>query len=157
MNPHHEILQGVKATLELQPPIAGLGEVKVRELAYLLATGDPMPLTLVTPPDGRGERVLKNVSRVRTGSGGNHVWGYPVLVLLLSASNRNLAGALETRLQTRHDVSERLFSTELSGAPEVYDCDPDPAAVAPLQAALGANYVVSGFLMTYSYPRERRA
>lgn len=156
MNPHWEILNGVKATLELQPPIAGLGEVRVRELPYLLATGDPMPLTLVTPPDGQGERVVRHLFRARADSGGITWWDFPVLVLLISVSNRALASGLEARLQTRHDVRQRLFATDLPGA-EVFDCDPDPRGVAPLQAALGAGYVVSGFQFGYRRAVERRA
>lgn len=151
-NPHFEILQAVKAALE-GPPVIGLGPVVVRELPYVLASADEMPLCVVCPPDGRGERVLRNL--FRGPGGGITVWGYPVLVLLLSVSNRSLAAGLEARLQLRYDVSTRLFATDLSESSQVFDCDPDPAPVAPLQAALGANYVVSGFTFTYSFPRNR--
>lgn len=156
-NPHYEILSAVKAQLEASPAIANLGTVVVRELPYVRAAADPMPLCVVCPPDGQGEKLVKNVSRLSSGTGGVGFWGYPALVLLISVSNRALSSGLEARLQTRHDVSERLFSTTLDGDVQVFDCDPDPKAVAPLQAALGANYVVSGFLMTYRRARTRGA
>lgn len=153
-NPHWEVLQAVKARLELAtaelPAIADLPAVQVRELPYVLAAGvDVPPLLFVCPPDGRGERAVRNQF------GGVTQWAYPVAVLLVFATNRSLASGLEGRLQLRHDVGERLFSTSLPGMPTAYDCDPDPRSAADVQGALGTNYVVSGYEFSYRLARQR--
>ena len=153
-NPHWEILQAVKTLLTALPGIDGLPTPKVRELPYVLAAVDTRPLCFVCPLDG-AERVDKHLFGSGATGTGRTWWKYPVLVLLIFDANRTVSSGLEARLQLRHDVGHRLFSTALAGAVEVFDCDPDPKAVLDVQAALGTNFVVSGFQMTYKRARAR--
>lgn len=153
-NPYWEVLGAVKSLLEAAtaelPAIAGLGTVEVREVPYVLASSDPSPLCLVCPTEG-GEQLVKQTFNKGAW------WEYPVLVLLISAGNRALGGpAVEARLQARHDVRQRLFVPKLDGL-STHDADCEPRAAADLQAAVGANWVVSGFLMRYRRAEQRRA
>lgn len=136
MNPHYDILAAVKTALQAAPAISGLPTPQVRELPYELGS-DSLPLCLVCP--GRtGKRIAKkSFARKR-------FVVYPVVVLLVHASNMAVASGLESRLQLEHDVFHRLDVATISGAGDVMDVDPDPRAAADVQAALGTNRIVSG-------------
>lgn len=148
-NPHFDILQRVAQELGT-PPIANLGDIEVRELPYALVGTASGPYCFVCIPPGEAE-VLKRQTFAK-----GAWWAYPVLVLLISASNRAVASGLEARLQTRYDVRQRLFVPTLSGL-TTHDCDAEPQAIIDVQTALGTNWIVSGFQFRLVSAEQRTA
>jgi hypothetical protein len=142
---HWKVLDAVRAQLS---SVEGCPTPQVRELAYTLGSDVP-PLCWVCPP-ARGEKVKRHTFR-------ETFWDYPALVVLIFAGNRNVTGtaAMKARMSIRHDVGHQLCRTKLDGFAEVIDFDPDPQAAVDVQAALGTNYIVSGFMMSYRVPRVR--
>jgi hypothetical protein len=83
-------------------------------------------------------------------------WEYPVLVLMIWAGNRVLSGNVQERLRVRYEVRQRLFVPGLSGT-LTHDGNAEPKAALDVGAALGSNYAVSGFLVSYKAAEQRSA
>lgn len=154
-NPYYEVLDAVRSHLA-SPAISDLPTPEVRDLPFVLGS-DAANLCLVCPAR-EGESIHRQVFKKGPAGKGGVWWKYPVVVLLISASNRSVtASSARSRLQLRHDVRQRLFVPTLPGVADLHDVDAAPRAVADVQAALGANYLVSGFRMEYVRAEERSA
>jgi hypothetical protein len=145
VNPYWRVLQAVAAVLA---DVSGCPAPSVREIPYVLGGADAVPLCLVCPGEG-GEKLVRQT--FKSGAW----WDYPVLVLLISAGNRVLRAGVEARLQLREDVRQALFVPRLDATTTTVDAQCRPRAAADVRAALGTNYVVSGFEMTYRHVEAR--
>ena len=151
MSVYNDILEALAAAIRQIP---GIPEVTVRELPLHLPA-DAGEACFVCPLDGEGERVGRVVF------GGDVRWHFPVLVLLLRPSNRAVAAGMATRLQVRQDVEDLVYMPVLEkpGVPGeylagLYNVDIDPKAAADVAAALGTNFIVTGFAVVYHVNRK---
>lgn len=144
MSVYRDILAGVAGSLAA---VEGAGTPLVRD--YPITIGTEAPPLLYVSPMPTGERVLRRLF------GGWTWWGYPVLVTLVLSGNRQVEDRLDHRLDLRQAIRAALDRPLLDGVAAVWDAEIDPQVSQDLQAAIGTNYAVSGWLMTYKTVERR--
>ncbi len=150
MSVYYSILSAVQSSVA-----SVASNVQLRWAAKPLE-GDVYPLCLVCPGEG-GERVAKNTFPGKSSGGKAGVWyDYHVLVTYIDAQNQQAGAGLQAFLDAREAIRDQLYQTNAGPVPTTaFNIDLNPEAVQRLQAQIGTNYAVTGWLLSYTVAEQR--
>ncbi len=110
---------------------------------------DVFPIVYVTPDLPGGDKIRQQTMK-------KGVWhNYPVIVTYVQAGASNLLTGLDTFLQVREDIRDKLYQPSLSGATQVFDVEFDPQPVLNFAEFLGTDYDVCGWKFNYTVANVR--
>lgn len=136
MSLYYSILSGVQNSVST----TGISTV-LRDDLFLLE-GDVLPLVIVAPGPEFETIRLQTFNK-------NIVYDYHVLIAYIIAGNRIVSSNLQTFLDNRETIRNKLYQIGVSGI-TAWDTKMQVGPVSKFQALVGSNYKVTGWTMAYS-------